>query len=537
MTRTGNRKLYSPTDNEDIKLNRGSEEIQPPHFSFIKLAAGLVPLATLLAGCGGSDTSSSTTSASSLQIPIVATAVKPVASCDSLAGKQLENVTVTSAKAVTETGTLPAHCEVLATENGTQHDIKVLLPNEWFERYYQQGGGGFDGSIPNLTPAVVTGPNAGTAALRAGTIVLGNNGGHRNPSGASLLNNPLVVERYAHRAISIARDFADALAQAYYGKLPRFSYYEGCSNGGRGALNAASKYGSKFDAVIAGAPTRNLPGQIAQWTRAAALSMPTPDKLKAVAQAAIKKCDALGQATDGIISNWQACNFDPTTDVPTSVGLTPGEATAIKTLMSDLKLSDNATIYAGFGFGDMSSWGPAYASLGVGHIRNAVLNNPAWDPSTFNVDNDYPTIVNIIQNQYHFNAEANGLAQFLQAGKKIVVWHGSDDSLLSHKDTIRTWQEVTATAGIAASQNSRLYIASGVSHCSGGPGADTFDLFTPTMNWVEKGAAPESITARKLDTAQSSAVFTRPLCVHPNFPKYKGSGDILDAANYSCSPL
>lgn len=530
MNRTG-RRLQADANREEMKSHHREKKnhSSPPNLK--RLAIVMVPLVTVIAGCGGSDNDSS---APSTQTPVVASAMKPVTSCESLSGKQLENVTVTSAKAVAETASLPGHCEVMATENGTQHDIKVLLPNDWFERYYQQGGGGFDGSVPNLTPAVVTGQNAGTAALKAGTVVLGNNGGHRDPSGAVLLNNPAVVERYAHAAISTARNFADALTQTYYGKLSRYAYYEGCSNGGRGALNAASKYGSRFDAVIAGAPTRNLTGQVAQWTRAAALSMPTPTKLKAVAQAAIAKCDALDQATDGIVSNWQACNFDPTTDVPSSAGLTADEASAIKTLMTDLKLADNSTIYSGFGIGDMSSFGPAYASLGVGHMRNIVLNNPAWDPATFNLNTDYPTIVNVIQGRYRFNAETNGLAQFLQAGKKIVVWHGSEDALLSHKDTIRTFQEVTATAGTAASQNSRVYIASGVNHCSGGPGADTFDLFTPTMNWVEKGVAPETITARKLDATRNT-LFTQPLCVHPAFPKYKGSGDIKDATNYTCS--
>jgi len=506
-------------------FKRNSKESPSSHTPLKKLTIALVPLLTFLGGCATSDTTT----------PITAAAVTPVISCDSLAGKQLENVTITSVSAIPATASLPGHCQVLATENGTEHDIKVLLPNDWFERYYQQGGGGFDGEIPDLTPAVVTGPNAGTAALKAGTIVLGNNGGHRDPSGAVFLNNPSVVERYAHTAISKARDFADALARTYYGKLPHYSYYEGCSNGGRGALNAASKYGTRFDAVIAGAATLNLHGQITHWTRAAALALPTPTQLKAVAAAAIAKCDALDQASDGVISNWQACNFDPSTDVPASVGLTTAEAAAVKTLMTDSTLSDGSTIYSGFSFGDMSYWGPAYAKLGIGHMRNIVLNNPAWDPATFNINNDFPTIVNVIQNKYHFSAEANGLAQFLQAGKKIVIWHGSDDALLSQKDTIRTWQEVASAAGTAASQNSRLYIAPGVNHCGGGPGAETFDLFTPTMNWVEKGTSPGPVTARKLDTTQTGTLFTRPLCVHPSFPKYKGSGDINDAANYTCS--
>jgi feruloyl esterase len=458
-----------------------------------------------------------------------------VINCETLQGQQLADVTVTSATRVAAASGLPSYCMVLGTQNGTQHDVKALLPDAWQNRYYQQGGGGFDGTIPNLLPSTDTGSNDGTAALKSGAIVLGNNGGDRDPTGAVLLNNPLVVQLYANAAIGVARDFGDALAQTYYGKTPKYAYYEGCSNGGRGALNAASKYGTKFDAVIAGAPTRNLPGQVSMWTRAATTTLPSPDKLKAVNAAAIAKCDKLDGVADGIISNWQACTFDPTTDVPASVGLTAAEAASVKSLMTDLALGDGTTIYSGYGFGDMSAWGPIYAALGVGHMRNIVLNDPSWDPSTFVVNTYYPKIVSVLQDTYHFDAETNGLVQFLQAGKKIMVWQGSDDALLSQKDTIRTWQEVVSSAGATASSNSRLYIVSGVNHCKGGPGADNFDLFTPTMNWVEQGAAPAPIVARKLDSSGSSTVFTRPLCVYPAFPKYKGTGDANDAANFTCS--
>ena len=148
--------------------------------------------------------------------------------------------------------------------------------------------------------------------LSSGAVQTANNGGHRDPSGAIFLNNPLVVQRYAHTAILTATQFGKAVTNAYYGQEPKYSYYEGCSNGGRGALNAAAKYGDEFDGVIAGAPTRNLTGQIEQWTRASALTLPSVAKLTAINAAAVAKCDALDGATDGIVSNWQACKFDPT---------------------------------------------------------------------------------------------------------------------------------------------------------------------------------------------------------------------------------
>ncbi|MCY1260006.1 Mono(2-hydroxyethyl) terephthalate hydrolase [compost metagenome] len=496
-------------------------------------ALAAVPALIAVAGCGGGG--SDTPGAPATNAVTASVAIAPVVSCASLNGKQFEDATVTSATPVAASGTLPAYCKVTATQNGTQHDIQVLLPDAWQDRYYQQGGGGFDGAIPNLTPAVDSSGNNSSTALRSGAMVLGNNGGHRDSTGADFLNNPTVVELYSHTAIGVARDFGDALAQNYYGKIPKYAYYEGCSNGGRGALNAAAKYGDKFNAVIAGAPTRNLEGQVPQWTRAAALSLPSADKLKQIASAAIAKCDSLDGVSDGVISNWQKCTFDPTADVPASVQLTSSEAAAVKALMTDLTLSNGTVIYSGYGFGDMSFWGPWYAGLGLGHMENIVLSNPTWDVSTFNVDQYFPTISSVLQTQYHFDAERNGLVQFLAAGKKIVIWHGSDDALLSHKDTIRTWQEVANGAGASLTQdNSRMYIAAGVNHCGQGPGADTFDLFTPTMNWVEKGTAPPVPVASKLSTDQTKTLFTRPLCTYPQYPQYKGSGDVNDATNFTC---
>lgn len=510
----------------------------PGTSSFRFPLACLVAASALLAGCGGGgdDTPAvSTGSGSGGTPPMVPdpTPAEPLTAdtvpaipCDSLAGATLDSVLVTGAVSISATATLPAYCKVNGTQVGTQHDIEVRLPAVWQRRFFQQGGGGFDGSIPAVGTSNV--------ALSQHAVLTANNGGHRDPSGAVLLNNPATVQLYAHTAINVATKFGKAVAEKYYAKTTSYSYYQGCSNGGRGALNAAAKYGSDFDAVIAGAPTRNLNGQIEQWTRASALSMPSSTKLAAVNAAAVAKCDALDGATDGVVSNWAACQFDPTADVPAAAGLTANEATAVKSLMTDLTLADGRTIYSGYGVGSMSQWGPAYASLGVGHMRNIVLNDASWSPVNFNVDTYYPTIAGVIDRTYGFNASVSGLADFVKAGKKIVIWHGSDDALLSHKDTVRTWLPVVAAAPDATASNSRLYIAAGVNHCGGGPGADTFDLLSPTMAWVEKRVDPGMPTATKVNSS-GATLFSRPLCLYPTFPRYTGSGDTNSASSYTCS--
>ena len=457
----------------------------------------------------------------------------PAVPCESLAGRELADVKITSAAKVDAAGGNPAHCKVLGTQTGTEHDIEALLPESWSGRLYQQGGGGFDGQLREpLSPMHAAAP--GSIALASGAIVVANNGGYRDPTGQKLLNNPAATQLYAHTAILVVKKFGNALAKTYYGAAPKYSYYVGCSNGGRGAGNAASKYGDEYDGVIVGAPGLNMVGLVEGWTRAAALDVPEPAKLKAVNAAVVAKCDALDGVKDGVISNWQACNFDPAVDAP-AAGLTASQASAVKALLSDLKLKDGTTIYSGFGFGDMSQWAGGYAMFGTGHMRNIIFSDPKWSPAGFDVDANYSAIDQGMRGKYAFNPEPEGIVSFLQRGKKMIVWHGSDDSLISHRDTIRVFEGIQKTAGPKAAANSRLYIASGVNHCGGGPGADDFDLFTPLMRWVEKGEAPILVVATKRDHPDGEAQFTRPLCEYPKYPKYNGSGDINRAANFTCS--
>lgn len=85
-----------------------------------------------------------------------------------------------------------------------------------------------------------------------------------------------------------------------------------------------------------------------------------------------------------------------------------------------------------------------------------------------------------------------------------------------------------------ADQFVRFYTAPGLNHCAGGPGADSADLLTALDRWVTRGRGPNTLTARKVDAASGATLLSRPLCVYPAYPHYKGYGDINSASSFVC---
>ena len=79
---------------------------------------------------------------------------------------------------------------------------------------------------------------------------------------------------------------------------------------------------------------------------------------------------------------------------------------------------------------------------------------------------------------------------------------------------------------------------------SGGPATEQFDMLTALVNWVEKGQAPDSVraTARPGVNPDVPATWqsngtprSRPLCPWPQQARYKGTGDVEQAASWACA--
>ena len=114
------------------------------------------------------------------------------------------------------------------------------------------------------------------------------------------------------------------------------------------------------------------------------------------------------------------------------------------------------------------------------------------------------------------------------------MYHGWADPAISAYGTIDYYERMTKMVGgqQAAEAFARLYLVPGMHHCAGGPGPNQFDMLTALENWVEKGAAPQSIVATHATGDHVDR--TRPICPYPQVAKYTGTGSIDEAASFRC---
>jgi hypothetical protein len=515
---------------------------------FVVWSLFLVLALTLLAGCAG------TSSTLSTPLSII---------CTNLAGKTINDVTITSTKWFEASGGNPAFCQVNATR-APYLDIEVDVPQNWSGRLWQQGGSGLDGKItPAITTDAVTGAITDVnIALKDGlSVYAASNGGNRAsvPAQAAplvwangTLDGVSSAEDYAHAALNTTREFAKAVIKKFYGKLPDHTYFNGCSNGGRNAYIAADHWPEEYDGIVSGCMGMDLTGQTVGWlnlgSRVGTPAMPSFDQWTAVIAAAVTACDAQDGVTDGMIANQSACNFDlttlqcgqPTADSNPAICLTALQVQTVKDVISDVKLADGTTVYSGFTWADWASHIPGWGLLGGG---NAILatGDPAWftqsKQQSFTLDRDYPIF------QYGLRIigaapDKSKVAAFVASGKKLISWHDGSDNLTSFNDHVRNYSAMTTIAqGLGLtnpSTNTRFFVVPGGSH-SQGKALTEVNWFNAITNWVEMNIAPEQLIYNKTDDATGIVVRTLPVCRHPRYPRYNGAGDVNSAASYTCT--
>jgi feruloyl esterase len=362
---------------------------------------------------------------------------------------------------------------------------------------------------------------------------------------------------YAYSAIGETDVVAQAVIRAYYGQPARYRYFDGCSNGGKNASIAASKYRANYDGVIGGDGVyghardhvggADMAGLTAVWAREWDLITPLNDsatlsaKLTALYDAEVAQCDGLDGLLDGIISNPSACHFDPATlacpgSTNTTSCLTPAEVSAIKTIMSDL-VRDGEVIGAPFGLGNLA--GP-FGSLAGGDLAlgqgflDLAYNNPSYLISSFNVQADFPFIAKQFGKVDDMTGPLDEIADYVRDGNKLILWMGGEDPLVPTADSVRFIARLLQVVDPRSANNVRLFSLPGVGHCGNGPGASTLDLLTPITNWVERGIPPNNLIASNVSGTVVN--FTRPICSYPLWPKYNGDGNGNDASSFTCVP-
>jgi len=479
------------------------------------------------------------------------------ATCESLASLKLPSTTITlaekSGKGSGAKGleSLPAFCRISATiEPTSDSDIKVeiwLPMTGWNGKYQAVGNGAFAGYING---------SAMSAALERGYATSSTDTGHHDGSAASAnfaLGHPEKVIDFAYRSEHEMVLKSKAVIEAFYGRPARYSYWNGCSTGGKQGLTEAQRYPGDFDGIIAGAPA-NYVTHLEAWSiwvnnvvHKAPDSFIPEAKYGVLHDAVMNACDALDGVKDGVLEDPRRCHFDPKAllckngDAPTC--LTAPQVEAAKMLYSPaINPRTKKEVFPPLEPGGELKWnptmgppglaGPQPSGVSVDLFRYMIFNDPNWDPTKLDLDKDV-ALADKIDNHTN-NAIDPNLKPFFSHNGKLLMYHGWADQLIAPENSINYYNSVSKELGGASkvSDSMRLFMVPGMNHCNGGDGPNSFDAVTLMEQWVEQGKAPEKMIASH--STQDVVDRTRPLCPYPQVAKYSGSGSTDDAANFSC---
>ena len=431
-------------------------------------------------------------------------------------------------------------------------NIWVGLPTggAWNGRLQSEGGGGFAGSVAIPVNSISggyigiqtdTGHNGGGGAFGMLTPV---------PNGAP---NVQLQTDFAYRSLHEMAVIGKQLAQAFYGALPVFSYWNGCSTGGRQGLRMAQDYPGDYDGILAGAPAVHFDrlGVAQTWPQLPMLldtGAPISSAKESLAvNAAINACDATDGVSDGVITDPRKCTYNPVNDATITKAsctssdntcLTPQEAGAILKIWNGPTNLQGKKLWYGYqrGASLTSVAGPTLNSIPLQQAQYWIYFDPTWTVNQLNYASFQPFMQKTMAMMNALTASENpDLSAFRNHGGRIVMWQGFADQLIPSEDSIDYYDSVTnfLGGGYAATQQwYRHFMAPGVAHCGGGVGPQPQNLFPAVVNWVENGVAPDTILATKSLTGGGTQ--SRPLCPYPAMAKYI-SGDPNNAANFVCS--
>ena len=179
--------------------------------------------------------------------------------CDDLDLSALpSNISITKNVVIQNRIGLPDFCQITGLIEPSINFEARFPVSDWNGNYFQAGCGGFCGLV---LPERETHSNSINHALRKGYAAITTDSGHSGDHIGDATwahNNPLAEQVYARDILPITRAAGHELIKLIYGKDPDFSYFSGCSNGGRLGAKAAQEYPNLFDGIIAGCPVLNL---------------------------------------------------------------------------------------------------------------------------------------------------------------------------------------------------------------------------------------------------------------------------------------
>ncbi|KAI0468703.1 putative ferulic acid Esterase/Feruloyl esterase [Xylaria cf. heliscus] len=478
----------------------------------------------------------------------------------------------------TQPTNLPALCAVtvvVASSATSAYRLGLFLPAEWNGRFLAVGNGGFGGGVNWIDMG---------AGAQYGFAVVSTDTGHTSLTAniSWALDDPEAKEDWGWRAVHGAVVLGKLLAQAYYGRPVAYSYYSGCSTGGRQGLKETQMYPGSFDGVLVGSAAWYT-SHLNTWvTKMASYNWPADDPkhidwrlLAPIADEVVKQCDDVDGVADGIISLPGLCSIDldalscARAGANQSACLTAAQAVTLGRVYGDWDSSTTGELlYTGLSPGSERQMSAVLnysdaSPYGIGYARYFLLDDASFTLADFD-----DSIVALAERLDPGNATADDydLAAFRDRGGKMIMYHGAADGLVPMQGSNLYYDRVVEAMGgnvTATREFFRYFMVPGMQHCwntvvdapwafGGASQASTFgndtwsvpgfkdaqhDILLALMDWVEKNVTVDHVVATtwtKPADASSGLLKQRPLCPYPEMARWDGDGDLDDANSWSC---
>ena len=516
-------------------------------FTFPKshaFAARLLVLLGLVAGSCFPASGQATAPADFTPAPLHPDA-NPIRSCESLNQLTIANVAIDSAGIEPTDGSCRVTATVVPQPGGGRIRVWIGLPVKgWNGRFRGTGGGGFLGG----------GPRTLLRPIAAGYVAGATDTGHEGGSGSFALDAKgrldwPAIQNNAYRGIHEMTVLGKAVTTAFYGKPPKYSYFEGSSTGGRQGLMEAQRYPEDYDGIVSACPAINwhrfVPVDLwPQVVMSAAGRFLPKSKFDVATAAAVKACDPLDGVSDGVIDDPSACDFDPKGLVGTQVDgdpFTAVDADVIRQIWNGPKRQDGTFLWYGLsrgtdlaalaGTGGNPLTGKPFG-VALDWFRFFLVQDPAWDWTKLTpVAFEARWVQSVEQYGSIIGTDQDDLSAFRDRKGKVIIYHGLADQLIPAEGSIQYYDRLRRKMGPDTDRFARLFLAPGVDHGFRGAGPTPVGLTAAITRWVEQDEAPDQLLAELRDK-DGRVLRTRPLFPYPKFARFGGRGSTDEASSF-----
>lgn len=401
-------------------------------------------------------------------------------------------------------------------------------PDDFSQRFYVAGGGGYQ-----LVSDATGGLDYGAAS---GATDAGYDGFNYSLDEVILKGNGSVwwdaAYMFGYQALGEMTKLGKYLTPKFYSmsdddKL--YTYFSGCSDGGREAMSQVQRWGQEYDGVVAGAPAFRYAQQQVHHIHPAVVEVtydhyPPPCAFDKIVNATIAACDPLDGRTDGVIGRTDLCmlNFNLTSLIGESYycaaetssslgfGYSKRQAEGSQSsstpeqngTLSEMDIKVAQAIYDGVFTNDGTR---AYLSWQIGSgldDGDTTYNNEtdSWEVNIvstggeyitkfvqlLDLDNlesldgvDYDTVVywmEVAFARYYDSLQTTwpDLRPFKDTGGKLIHYHGESDPSVPSASSAHYWQSVRNTlynhlsddeAVEAMKEWYQFYLVPGAAHC------------------------------------------------------------------------